>query len=353
MSVKAASVGGAETFRTGYTLRFPRFKRLRMDRDWSTALSMQEFIDLKTRVEEESKEKEFKLDTSRKTTKRVKTLIVIAGNEKTLKTPYAGPTTHIFEGLSFCIMSEAISPEKKTKAELEQLVRANGGQIFQSPSATPDVICIADKKLVKVASLTKAGKTNIVRPSWLFDCLKQAEVDAGQPRYLLPFEPTHMFFATSAAQRAISESIDEFGDSYSRDVSIDELVRIFGQMPEQFGKSSDADLLIEQLREHGHLGNEVRCWMFRNLKIYLDNGSDSDELRMKLVYNLIRFAGGQIVDTLDDKNITHVVVGNKAGQLRSTLSGRARLPRIVTCQWVEDSWHEKTLLDEERFAPLG
>ena len=30
-----------------------------------------------------------------------------------------------------------------------------------------------------------------------------------------------------------------------------------------------------------------------------------------------------------------------------------RLPRIVTIEWVEQSWHEKTLLDEESMNVIG
>lgn len=41
---------------------------------------------------------------------------------------------------------------------------------------------------VKVASLQKGGEVNIVRPSWLLDCVKQNEVDCGLPDFLLPFE---------------------------------------------------------------------------------------------------------------------------------------------------------------------
>jgi DNA ligase-4 len=45
---------------------------------------------------------------------------------------------------------------------------------------------------VKVASLQKSGDQNIIRPSWLLDCLKQNEKDAGLPDFLLPFEPKYV-----------------------------------------------------------------------------------------------------------------------------------------------------------------
>ena len=43
--------------------------------------------------------------------------------------------------------------------------------------------------VVKVASLQKSGDVDIIRPSWLLDCVKQNEVDAGLPDLLLPHEP--------------------------------------------------------------------------------------------------------------------------------------------------------------------
>lgn len=42
-------------------------------------------------------------------------------------------------------MTECTTPEKKSKAELEQLVKANGGKIYQTNTAAPDTICIAER----------------------------------------------------------------------------------------------------------------------------------------------------------------------------------------------------------------
>ena len=45
--------------------------------------------------------------------------------------------------------------------------------------------------LVKVAALIKAQKHNIIRSSWIHDCIVQHEVDLGRPRLLLPPEPRY------------------------------------------------------------------------------------------------------------------------------------------------------------------
>lgn len=102
--VKAAAVSVSEEFRIGLTLRFPRFKRLRMDKDWKSALSVQEFLDLKSNVEKEQKEKEFTVDVSRR--KRIRTTakkpMAIAGYDQDVTLDYTGPVGNIFNGLNFC-----------------------------------------------------------------------------------------------------------------------------------------------------------------------------------------------------------------------------------------------------------
>lgn len=104
ISIKAASVTETDQFRTNVTLRFPRFKKLRMDRDWTSALSISGFRGLQKNAEKEKNEKQFKVDDSRKMRQRAsrKKPLTVAGNNATLHTAYGGPQTNLFEGLNFC-----------------------------------------------------------------------------------------------------------------------------------------------------------------------------------------------------------------------------------------------------------
>jgi DNA ligase-4 len=360
VSVKAASVASSDQFRMGFTLRFPRFKRLRMDRDWSTALSIQDFMDLKSRVEEESKQKEFKVDTRRRVTKKPKKELVIAGGENTVKTPYAGPSTKVFEGLNFCILSEALKPIKKSKPELEQFIKANGGAIFQSPTAVADMIVVADKKVVKVASLMKSGSMNVVRPKWVLDAVRQSEVEADEDRFLIPFEPKHMFFIVPDDYSGVHDAVDEYGDSYARDVDAEELKEIFAAMPKQEDDEFDAAEFLEQLEKHGHGFDtaDFKGLLFQGLRFYVNDSpaSEEDALHLKLLINIIKFRGGSVAEAIEDKSITHIIIASGSPQLailRSEISKRRKVPRFVTPEWVGDCCREGTVLDEERYASVG
>jgi DNA ligase-4 len=51
----------------------------------------------------------------------------------------------IITDLGIVVLTDANVPVKKSKAELESLVKANGGKFYQTNTAAPDTICIADR----------------------------------------------------------------------------------------------------------------------------------------------------------------------------------------------------------------
>ncbi|OJD30447.1 dna ligase 4 [Diplodia corticola] len=455
VSVKAASVGTTEQFRMGLTLRFPRFKKLRDDKTWKEALSIQDFMTLKANAEREHAAKEFKIDEARRV-KRQRTSkkrpMTIAGvdddaastsNTTTLSDPKAAghPSTaaaavpNVFAGLTFYIMTESVSP-KKSKAELEALVKAHGGALVHSPAAAAHVLCIADRRLVPVASLVKKNDRSVIRPAWLLDCVAQATSDAatrpgGAPAadapFLLPYEGNrHLFHATDEDAVRAEESVDEWGDAFARDVgSVEELKAIMDGMPdraeavvkeEEGGRERkrrirgapaaafDVDAFLEQAEDEHRvrlLGGDVaaaRGWLFRGCRVWFDDGhEDEDEhdhdhdqdhdtggdevdgkdandeqaarrMRLYLAKQLVRFAGGSVAESgalqlASDFDVTHVVVGaasannkDRLGEIRRTLADRmesgnsSRVPRVVGVEWVEESWKERTLVDEEMFV---
>lgn len=361
LEVKAASVGGSDQFRTGLTLRFPRFKKLRTDKDWKSALSLSEFTALKSRVEKEAKENEFKVEGKRKTTKRIKKQPTIAGNDTKIKTPYAGPNTKVFEGLNFCVFGDMVTPYKKSKAEIEQTIKANGGSIFQSATAKDEIICIGDKRVVKVASLIKSGRTSVVKPIWVLDALKQAEIDGPErPRFLLPFEPKHMFHLTEDMTEEVEGNVDDYKDSYAQDITADDLKGILDHMIHPKNYAFSPINFLKQLEEHGHGLGELPGSLFARCVVRFVSADDQTsnpraDLDFVVARNQFLFAGGVETTDDDDEDITHFVVRNGSAEMmkkwREELASRSgKLPRIVGLKWLQDSWAEKTLLDEESYA---
>lgn len=107
VEVKAASVAPTDQFRMGKTLRFPRFRRLREDKDWRSALSISGFTRLKEEVEKgkEEEEKRMDMENRRRPGKRIKRdWKVLGANEKTdgLKPLATQGAKALYEGYSFC-----------------------------------------------------------------------------------------------------------------------------------------------------------------------------------------------------------------------------------------------------------
>lgn len=353
VSVKAASIGPSDQFARGITLRFPRLRRLRRDRTWDSALTLEEFEDLRRRVDEESKEKAMTLENRRKkSTKRVKRELVIAGEDSA--PAFAGDKSRIFEGLEFCVLSESLKPFKKTKTQLESIIKENGGSISQRAAPGTNMVLIADKKVVKVASLIKGGDVDIIRPRWIQDCL-----NIGVASIPLPYERCHLFHATEALQGAVEANVDQFGDSYARDISVDELRDIMASMPKiEDGEAFHKGSFLEELEERGKGLQDMRNMIFQRCVVHFQAVEASEEASMGRLRNYVRYAGGTLAEDLEDTTITHIVlvgedpmkVGEVAAEVRRELATRPRLPRLVQQDWVRDCWAEKTTIDEELYA---
>ena len=387
VEVKAAQVSTTEQFFVRATLRFPRFKRLRSDKSWRDALSIMQWHQLKEDAEQSREEKKMEVDDERKkrraaaagpsARRKKKPLTVHGADTSGTVNPYAGPDTSLFQGISFFILCGADKPFKKSKQELEQLIKSNGGAVVQSQSAAENVICVADKNVVKVSSIRKAGVQSIVRPKWLFDCIEQqaSQLEEGGGRFLLPMEPGHMLFTAEGDKEVVEGNVDEFGDSYARDVGVEELMGIFEKMEVPVrGKGTD---MLHRLEERDVDLGESRGLMFRHVVAYLDlapaktpkdgdiDMTDGDDappdpsaldqpLDMLFAKQKVVFGSGRVADSLADEAVTHIIVGadrSRLAELRKSIAAKPRLPRLVTVDWVMRSWEEETLLDEERFVP--
>lgn len=285
------------------------------------------------------------------------------------------------------IASDAVKPEKKSKAELEQLVKAHGGRIFQNENAAPDIKIIADRSkslagflfsfanassdTVKVASLRRKGGKDIIRPSWILDCIRVHEEDHKAGRrgsYVLPLEPAYMLHALPETAEFTKDAVDEYGDSFARSVTVDDLKQILDNVPEDEIDLDEADTVRDQLLEnHPEEFEETPGWIFHNSLIYLDTVNSAVKNKLEpfnpqrgirqwpilLAEELVEFGGGSVTDNFHDLDITQIVVGDdkrRIQSMRSMLKWKTKIPRIVSTAWIEESIKAGTLLDEERFV---
>lgn len=373
IEAKAASISASDDFATKLTLRFPRFKKLRRDRSWEDSLTVQEFFDLKAQVEEkEQEQKHFVAEDKRGKRKgpAIKRSMKIVGgyDDRTVEVDVDAVVSNVFGGLTFFVVTEAVNP-KKSKIQLEELIKKHGGRIVQTNhvrDSDSKVYCIADRRNIKAASLEKSGETLLIRPQWLFDSITQAKRDfsAGLEERVLLFEPERHLFFTPGADResgAFANNTDPYGDAYFRDTGVEELQERLGKMaiPEALPPQEEQRLIDTELDN----GIELKGWLFRGTRLLFDMPSfphgddqaftDPAWLAMTQARTTAAFAGASLAEGIDDAEVTHVVVAPTSDlrRIRKDIAGRARIPRLVTARWVLDSWTAETLLDDERFAP--
>ncbi|KAK9477284.1 ATP dependent DNA ligase domain-containing protein [Lipomyces japonicus] len=334
LEVKAASSTASDMFRTNVTLRFPRFRRLRQDKDYKTSLSLKEFMELKTEVEFELKEKKLELEQHRRTPKRAKRQIDILDLEDDM-VEFEQPSTRILEIESFYILTDS-----KERIRLEKIVIENGGNLVQNYNGE-NIHVIGNKNLPKVASLKRGGKATIVLPVWIEDCVFN--------KCVLPYEPRHLFNPSEDEFERSLEYVDSFGDSYARQMpDNEELQTIIKSITIQ---EEDDDVVTSFIDQDDSILN-IRSFSLRGLVIYFDDVQEDYEMQM--ARNYVRFSRGTATESLDDPLLTHVIVGeHKTAQvfeIRRALSNKPRVPRVVSIKWIKDSWVEGTMLSEEEYT---
>jgi DNA ligase-4 len=194
LSIKASQLlHNVPNYAANCTPRFPRLREIRTDKGWADALTLAGLQDLARGVRKKEQELQFRLDDERRQKRRAvraRKPLVLAGAEGDVGfVKREGEGSELFSGLTFFVLSGSSAPEKKSKAELEAMVKAHGGSIVQSYAGAGRIVCVSDTRNLKAVAIQKAGKLNMVRPLWLFDCIYQSRVDDRRPIFLLPFQP--------------------------------------------------------------------------------------------------------------------------------------------------------------------
>lgn len=98
-------------------------------------------------------------------------------------------------------------------------------------------------------------------------------------------------------------------------------------------------------------------WLFKGLVFHFhrnEHNDDSHSCGRQLAINTASFAGASIARSSSDRAITHIIVNSDtpAPEIRLIREGLStmhleKLPYLVTVKWIEESWEQHTLLDEE------
>ncbi|XP_076463012.1 LOW QUALITY PROTEIN: DNA ligase 4-like [Babylonia areolata] len=361
VQVKAAEIIQSEKFKVGYTLRFPRVEMIRDDKPWTQCMTTADVEDLRLksggklaggRMElGEGEEGEEVGGGPSKKKRRVAPRAVqpkLMSRFKGADVSDVEQVSQVLSGKEVCVMN---GPADLTKPQIERKVVEMGAKFVQNPGSTTSFV-LAEKIAIKVNNLIKTDKYDIVRVSWFRRLL-----EAG---CWIPWTPGDMIHTSPATRRQFQRDYDDYGDSFTDDVTEEQLRHIFSSM------DKDEDIVIPPVSsdaiaelEEEHFADESPYGLFRTCRMYMDSnlvvGDESTHLptsSLDLLALELRFFGATVVSQLDSQ-VSHVVVEesdlSRLDQLKAVRRGRQKKFRIVTKKWIKACMEEGGLCAEKTF----
>lgn len=382
VQVKAASSAPSDSFATKVTLRFPRFELIRDDKDWTTATSLREFISMQQTALTQKQDTEMKAHIRRKKAVKSRSKAPTILGAETIDTSPSQNKADLFKDMDFYVLSESRS-FKQSRVDLESLIKSHGGNIVfhegppqhipPSPTLAPkkltasqkrkrdtaeldanpalqkEVFVIAERKVVKAASLVNRDSHDIMLPSWILQSIHVGHVLAKEPRF--------MFHTTPTTASVMIDSVDIYGDSYVNAIDVDGLKELIGKMLDieiDDELESDMAALKAEMQELG----EFPLWLFSRCQALFDSKDEKGDTSLSdsttdMAQQIWRVGSGQIVEDIHDHALSHIVVDprnrNRLKKLRSAASLKDKVPRLVSPDWILESWEAGTVLSEARY----
>ncbi|CEJ01460.1 hypothetical protein RMCBS344292_15487 [Rhizopus microsporus] len=360
IETKANSILESSQWGMQCALRFPRFVRVREDKNWQDITTVTDVQKAKHKGLTGTKRKTKESQSSQKQLtkkKKISRSLALVDTQRGLDSSKISKKTAIFETLKIFIAS---GNEEYSKQELEKLVIENGAECVQNADVSD--IVIAGNTNFHVLSLINSGKYNILSFQYFLDCVKEKD--------LLDIEPRYTIHITDVARQEVMEYIDDWGDSYTKLVSEERLAEILKKMTLDNRNKEYYRKLVSEHAER-YFDNHIPGMLFFKVIAYFDQDTKMMLTRLgtpltagwikkkkswdKLELLSIRFKseGGLIRET-PTEDITHVVFNKqdfcRLEELTKTFR-RERLPRFVTSEWIEACLENDTLVDEAAFEP--
>lgn len=380
-------------YQTGLTIRFPRCKAIRNDKEWYQCIDLQ---DLNAARGSLSTKRASEVALGQKSTaKRVKKRHTISARRPSgVLQGYARADLegieqerNVFEGKEFCVLPgkyempppsiassipDGIIEEhakQLSKQIVEKLLHSFGGNIVQNPIESTNYVVAAGNAGFKVANLKKQGLYNIVHIRWVYSCVAASR--------LVSLKASDFVFATDAQRETLAKEYDCYGDHFTEHINPDELRRIMREVCTAAGnerKDSSWQVQIQDLEMEeaeamdGEFTFLSHCVVyFQHCNIPKSSFSDNEDSKFisagetKFLEQQLRLYGGIVAREINS-SVTHIVVESTSDRTRKEqlLPAIRKLrhqglpePRVVTTEWVQQSVEQQTQLPDDDFVVVG
>ncbi|CAI5700336.1 unnamed protein product [Peronospora effusa] len=252
-------------YQTGLTIRFPRCKAIRNDKEWCQCIDLQDLNAARGSLStKRASEVAFGQES---TTKRAKKRTTISARRPSgVLQGYSRADLNgieqernVFEGKEFCVLfgkyetpppniastiPDGIVDEhakQLSKQTVEKLVHSFGGNIMQNPIESTIYVVAAGDAGFKVVNLKKQGLYNIVHIRWIFKCVAASR--------LVSLKASDFVFATALQREILARGYDRYGDHFTEHVNPEELKRIMRDVCVNVGKEQEVSRWQIQIQD--------------------------------------------------------------------------------------------------------
>ncbi|CAA21085.3 DNA repair ligase Lig4 [Schizosaccharomyces pombe] len=333
LQIKAAEVVVSNRFKTNYTLRFPRLEKVRLDRSWKDALTINEFFTLKNAVEKQDNVS-FHVNKKRKVSQKREKQKKFLYDEPTFKKE-ASPHSDVLKNLHFVVLPPTELHE--TKAGLQQIIIENGGLIHQGVGnfGKERLFLVADRVSTRVSIERSKNMCTIIRSQWVMDSVNNQRL-MPQWSYLL-FSKDEKYSWKTALESLSAKSLSNL---------LVELKQL--DLSKEYSKISD-DTSILNLTISKEEASFVGAFPFLKFTVFLDlKGIENSELydvrmgQYRLTKCILLWNGATIEKDISSKKLTHVVMFVEDSTRLEQLTKACELyqiePKFVNFEWVVNEW---------------
>lgn len=271
------------SFKTPYTLRFPRILEVREDKPVDECLSITELLELTSNNKSVIKlnKRRIELDEILKTKiRKVKKEEIIMPDILDSKR-----VSDILEGYNIYVYS---GTEDFNKEKAESLIKKAGGKVIYRGSEKVDIILVGEHSAYVTKLIKQKKKYDIISIGWL-----QRVIEDGN---LLVYEQDEVFYLGANYKNSLADNLDMYGDSYTEPTTVEKLkqtFRIINEMDDYFNQNGS--MYFTGLRN------------FRKRHAYFDkfkipNDPESDVIYESFLDELeFRYYNGNVCESINDK----------------------------------------------------
>ncbi|CAG9760821.1 unnamed protein product [Ceutorhynchus assimilis] len=279
-------------YKTSYTLRFPRVLNIRTDKPVEDCLDMNELLELtnknKAVIKLNKKNIELEEILQTKVKKMKKKVIEVVKFEDTRK------VTDLLEGYLFHVLN---GTNERSKDEIEALVKKAGGNIFYKVDNTVDIVLVGVYNAKAKELSSQRRHYDVIDLAWLYRTIQDGT--------LLAYETKEIYCTGTNIKNCLSEEVDRYGDSYTKDGTIDSIKHSFQ--------------ILENLKEQPCFRPMIEIPRKRNFEKYVAyfdkygtiSDSDSNVIYNSLVDELeFRYYYGTVCQQICDKTNLVIIENN-------------------------------------------